>query len=224
MSLFDYSNNWPAALYVKSNDSVAIHSCPSRMHQVIWGQNDTLLVRLFPKTLSRKLNPEFEVDSEAIHHPVYRKLAFSDDNALEKIQPADVVIAPGQYLFVPENYLSSMGTLTDRTVSCLRMCFVDASNLKAFRTEISLEAKMSDYAQDVLSFLNSADADLKMSRVPKDFVLKKISPLTEIMGISKVLVHDVSQSVEIESGSRSKKSSEKFKGKIVLCAIFQYFI
>jgi hypothetical protein len=210
VSLFDYSNNWPAALYVNSNDSVPIHSCPSRMHQVIWGQNDTFLVRLFPKTLSRKLNPEFEVDSESIHHTVYRKLAFSDDNVAEKNQPS------GQYLFIPENYLSSMGALTDRTVSCLRMCFVDASNLRAFRTEISMEAKISDYAQDVLTFLNSADADLKMNRVPKDFILRKVSPSTEIMGISKVLTQDVSLGIDAESGSRSKKSSEKFKGKLVL--------
>jgi hypothetical protein len=220
-SIFDYANDWPAAFYVSSNDSVRIHSCPNSMHQVIWGQNDTIIIHLFPKSLSSNLNPLFEVDSESLHYPVYQVSAFSTSNVTGKrVQPIDVVLTPGQYLFVPEIFLTSLGSTSDQTISCLRMCFVDASNLKSFRTDLLLDSKISEYARDVLNFFNSRNIHLKMSKSPKDFYIRKFSHVMEQLGNQKFVVEDESSESDAETGSRNKKSSEKFKG---LNYIFHHF-
>ena len=73
---FNFGQDWPAILDVQNNNSVPIHKCPSRMHQVLWGQNDSMIVRLFLNNKASQLGQVFGTHDELLHHPVYTSDAF----------------------------------------------------------------------------------------------------------------------------------------------------
>lgn len=211
---FNYGRDWPSVLDIYSNNSVPIHNCPSRMHQVIWGQNDSMILRLFPKNRANQLGPVFGTHDELLHHPVYTSLAFPQTDSLNVPKYAEVVLGKSQYIFVPETYLVGWGTPNTNHVRCLRMCFVDASNLNAFRDELSIDAVMSPHARNVLQQLNDPTRDLTMKRDPKNFTLRKVFA-TEITKTTDVITGKMIADVDPQKGDqkRRRSSSGKFRGE-----------
>lgn len=207
---FNYGQDWPSIIDVYSNNSVPIHNCPSRMHQVIWGQNDSMVLRLFLKSKASQLGPVFGTHGELLHHRAFTSAAFPETDSSNFPKFAEVVLGKDQYIFIPETYLVGLGTSSADHVRCLRMCFVDASNLNAFRNDLSIDAVLSPHARNVLQQLNDPSQDLTMRREPKDFTLRTMSALQSIQAAD--MVND-NITADIEPRRRDQKRRKSSTGK-----------
>ncbi len=224
--------DWPSVISVRLNNSVPIHSCPARMHQVLWGQNDTMVVRLFLKSNAAQLNPEFGGHDELLHYPKFNTESFPSSGSSNFPKYTETILEKGQYIFVPETYLLGLGVPDVTPVNSFRMCFVDASNLKAFRDEMSLDAKVSPHARDVLLKLSSSSFDLSMQRDPKEFTLRTMhtglstskyaSPMDEISEEESPTVTDASGGSRRNQRNR-KTTGGKFRGNFKSAVTYVIF-
>ena len=208
--LFDYAKDWPSLISIKANNSVPIHNCPSRMHQILWGQNASLPVRLFLKSQSALLGPEFGTH-ELLHHPKYTVQAFPGSYPSGFPRFTEVNLKESQYIFIPETYLVGLGVENEGPVNVFRMCFVDASNLKVFREEISLESRVSPYAKRVLNQLGDISFDFSMNREPGLFTLRTLQPGVDTETVAGDNLSEIPSDAQ-RSRSRRRKSGGKFKG------------
>ena len=220
---FNYGQDWPSTIDVLGNNSVPVHNCPSRMHQVIWGQNDSMVLRLFPRSKASLLMPVFGTHEELRHHPVYTGVAFPSSIPPNFPRYAEVVLEKDHFVFIPETYLVGLGTLSADHIRCLRMCFVDASNLKAFKEELSIDAVISPHARNVLQQLSDPSRDLTMKREPKDFTLGKILVPGDAQFLDE-LSEEMTTDVEQQSRGQRKRrlSTGKFRGIGVLWIVYSF--
>jgi len=171
------------------------------MHQLAWSYAEEpsagfITARLFDFASSAQyfgtdvFNESFSLRVDApIHFDTFLRHGFGDlvvDDPLYDIDnrgalPAysEVVLGHGEYLFVPNSYVSSFmcTTSTDPHInssSCplLTLCLVDASNLNSFRTSLSMHGKVFRRESKLFESLTSAGFVSTIMRSPVDLSLK----------------------------------------------------
>lgn len=177
----DIVNQWPSILYVDRTPT-KIHSCPSRMHQIIWGGNTEVKVRIFHIASSAVFQPIFSnhISTQniseghtSLQYPVYLKTGFENEiDAPFK----EFTLKQAEFTFIPSTYLTSFTLSETHSKSepsfIYRMCYVDATNLNEFKESIGIYARVSERFNFMLKSLLSPSFDVSMQRHPQDISLK----------------------------------------------------
>lgn len=172
-SLKEYFDKWPYFQSLEENRPSRALACPANMHLLAWSYAADPLAggitaRLFDlKSSARYFGTDvfnesfsFRVDAP-IHFDSFLRHGFGDRVVDDNSSPNDdtdsrgalpayseVVLGHGEYLFVPNSYVSSFmcetstGPLLNSRCPLLTLCFVDASNLNLFRSSLLMHGKV----------------------------------------------------------------------------------
>jgi len=169
-ALKDYFDKWPYFQSLEENRPSRAVACPANMHLLAWSYAadplaGAISARLFDLKSSARyfgtdvFNESYSLRVDApIHFDTFLRHGFGDlvvdansspddDTDSRGALPAysEVVLGHGEYLFVPNSYVSSF-MCTNSTVNSrcplLTLCLVDASNLNLFRSSLLMHGKV----------------------------------------------------------------------------------
>lgn len=173
-ALKEYFDKWPYFQSLEENRPSRALACPANMHLLAWSYSadplaGAITARLFDLKSSARyfgtdvFNESFSLRVNApIHFDTFLRHGFGDrvvddyssspddDTDSRGALPAysEVVLGHGEYLFVPNSYVSSFmcatstGQLLNSRCPLLTLCLVDASNLNLFRSSLLMHGKV----------------------------------------------------------------------------------
>lgn len=169
--------NQPCSIELKPQTASPLYQCPAFAHQLIWVHRGRFQVRLFDSKASINLNPMITLSptqSTSFAHSIsYSQDGFSDITSPYLTLQTSEPMSNHEFLFVPNNYLTSFLAIDDQQDSVEQLselhflCFVDPSNINAFRYYLSIHESVSEAHKILIKdFLSGSSLDTPALSIP----------------------------------------------------------
>lgn len=189
-SKIELLSRWPSIVSLQSDTPTNVMSCPSNLHQVLWGVgNRRVTIRLFHKAYAFAFMPRLNLGD--LGDPLFVRNGFDESedmdggaDSIERIvgkgqfniqkqslpkKYTEVVLQGNEYIFIPNVFLASIkleGSDGVKAGHLFRSCFLDASNMNEFRDALRYSSKISSNDNIIYKAVTSADFYVSMERNP----------------------------------------------------------